>query len=184
LLSHYLRSGQLPHGALLRPLVEHRDARGTFAEFFCESWRTGFRPIQWSIVTSRRGSLRGMHLHRRHDEFFLLISGRCCVGLRDIRADSATANSSCLLDFSEQVPAFVSFPRGVLHGWYFFEDSTHIQGISDEEYAQYHDDDNLGCHWSDPDLEIPWPETPSIVSERADGFPSLASLRRTLEERA
>lgn len=111
----------------------------------------------------------------------MLASGRCCVGLRDVRRRSATRDISCLLEFNDKAPAFVSFPRGVVHGWYFYEDSVHLQAITNEEYAQYHNDDNPGCHWSDPALGIPWPETPEIVSERADQFPDLASLMETFE---
>ena len=178
--SRSLRAGKLPKGVRGRVLVPNADARGSFTEFFCDSWQTGFDPVQWSVVKSSAGVLRGMHLHRRHDEFFLLVSGRCCVGLRDLRPGSITETVYCLLEFSEVEYVFVTFPRGILHGWYFFEDSVHIQGISNEEYSRYHIDDNLGCHWSDPALEIPWPEIPTIVSERADQFPHLATLLETV----
>jgi dTDP-4-dehydrorhamnose 3,5-epimerase len=177
-----LRSGALPEGVQVRPLAVNRDERGSFTEFFCESWKTGFSPVQWSLVRSRRGTLRGMYLHRRHDELFLLTAGRCCVGLRDLRPGSPTKDTSCLLEFAEHAPAFVSFPRGILHGWYFFQDSVHVQAITDEEYARYHADDNLGCRWSDPALEIPWPETPSIVSEQARHLPDLAGLLRAVDQ--
>lgn len=182
LLSPYIKAGTLPEGAVVRPLVESTDERGSFTEFLCASWETGFEPVQWSLVKSRRGALRGMHLHQRHDEFFFLVGGRCCVGLRDVRSESATRNTSCLLEFSENNPALVTFPRGILHGWYFFQDSVHIQAISDEEYSRYHADDNLGCHWSDPALEIPWPERPVFVSERANEFPYLATLLESISQ--
>ena len=180
LLSRRLRTGTLPEGAVLRALVINEDERGSFSEFFGASWRVGIKPVQWSLVSSRRGVLRGMHLHLRHDEYFLLIKGRCCVGLRDLRPGSPTQNHCCLLEFDDKEPTFITFPRGILHGWYFFTDSTHVQSISDEEYARYHPADNLGCHWSDSALEIPWPEQPAIVSERADGFPDLRTLQETV----
>lgn len=179
LSSRFLKSGSLPHGSIVRALVENTDERGSFTEFLCNSWGTGLDAVQWSLVKSHAGTLRGMHLHQRHDEFFFLSSGRCCVGLRDIRPDSPTRDRSCLLEFSATKPAVVSFPRGVLHGWYFYEDSVHIQAITDEEYAHYYADDNVGCHWSDPALEIPWPCTPTIVSDRAAAFPDLDTLLRT-----
>jgi dTDP-4-dehydrorhamnose 3,5-epimerase len=168
---------------MLHPLEEKRDMRGSFTEFLCDSWDLKINPVQWSLVKSVRGTLRGMHLHWRHDEFFYLAGGHCCVGLRDVRSTSTTRNVFCLLEFTEQDPAVVSFPRGILHGWYFFTDSFHIQAISDEEYARYYADDNHGCHWSDPAIEIPWPHPPTIVSERANRFPDLASLLRSHEGR-
>jgi dTDP-4-dehydrorhamnose 3,5-epimerase len=116
-----------------------------------------------------------MHLHRRHDEFFYLLTGRAWIGLRDVRPGSPTEGRSCLIGLRADDPATVSFPRGILHGWCFPEPSVHVQATS-ETYAIYAGDDNLGCHWSDPALEIPWPMRPTEVSARADAFPALAAL--------
>jgi dTDP-4-dehydrorhamnose 3,5-epimerase len=176
--SRFLAAGVLPKGVSVHLLDERHDNRGSFTEFFRTSWNSGIDPVQWSLVKSVAGTLRGMHLHWRHDEFFFLASGRSCVGLRDVRPESATRDTSCLLEFTQDDPAILTFPRGILHGWYFHEDSVHIQAVSDEEYARYHVDDNQGCHWSDPAIGIPWPCKPTHVSERADGFPDLATLLR------
>ena len=78
--------------------------------------------------------------------------------------------------------ACVTFPLGVLHGWYFHEDSIHLQAVS-EAYIDYGKDDNWGCHWSDPALEIPWPiaEEP-VVTTRAGDFPTMKALVEALGE--
>jgi len=170
-----LRSGRMIDGVRLRPLVVHADSRGSFTEFFSDAWDNGIVPAQWSVIRSAAGVMRGMHLHRRHDEFFLVLQGRSSVGLRDVRPGSPTEGVSSLFEFSGDDPTYLSFPRGIVHGWYFHEPSIHVQAVS-ETYAAYKDDDNLGCHWSDPALEIPWPETPTLLAPRAGEFSSLESL--------
>jgi dTDP-4-dehydrorhamnose 3,5-epimerase len=181
-MSSYSLSAEEPHfseqmieGACLRRLDVHDDARGSFTEFFSRSWSAGDSPAQSSVVTSNAGVLRGMHLHRRHDEGFLLLKGRVSVGLRDIRPGSPTEGVSSLFEFSGDDLIYLTFPRGIVHGWFFHEPSIHLQSVS-ETFADYGDDDNLGCHWSDPALDIPWPGRPTLVAKRADEFGSLAAL--------
>ena len=181
LVDRHRIAGETIEGVRLRSLEPHLDERGSFTEFFYSSWETGIDPTQWSLVRSRPGVLRGMHFHRRHDEAFLLIQGRACVGLRDVRPGSPTEHTSALFELDARELVLLSFPRGIVHGWQFFEDSVHLQSIS-EDYAHYHPDDNHGCHWSDPALEIPWPEPPTILSARAAAFPSLEALLKTTQE--
>jgi len=174
-----LQAGEMLDGVSLYPLSPHQDPRGRFTEIFSDDWNLGIAPTQWSMVSSARGVLRGLHIHQRHDELFLVIKGRSFVGLRDVRPESATRGKSSLIELSADDLQVLTFPTGILHGWYFPEDSVHLQAVS-ETYGRYKDDDNLGCHWSDPALEIPWPAKPSFVAPRADGFPRLDVLLEQL----
>lgn len=177
----FLRGGSHLDGVTLRTLTGNVDHRGCFTEFHSDRWELPFAPSQWSLVESKPGTLRGMHLHRRHHESVWLIQGRVFVGLRDIRPGSPTEHRSALYEIAGADRTAIYFPRGIIHGWYFPEPSVHIQSVS-ETYPEYNHDDNLGCHWSDPALDIPWPGTPTLVAERADAFPSLADLiRETLK---
>ncbi|MDZ7736272.1 MAG: dTDP-4-dehydrorhamnose 3,5-epimerase family protein [Gammaproteobacteria bacterium] len=165
-------------GVQLHRLTVHADDRGSFTEIFSTGWNAvGIEPAQWSLVESRPGTLRGMHLHRRHDELFCVVRGRAWVGLRDIRPGSPTEGTSMLLELDNSELTALIFPRGIVHGWYFREHVMHLQSVS-EPYSIYGDDDNLGCNWSDPDLGIDWPDTPVRVSQRARNFPSLGTLIR------
>lgn len=168
-------SGEPLHGVVTQPLQVHRDERGSFREIFKDLWKTPLQPTQWSVVESRENVLRGPHLHLDHDEYFLLLQGKAFVGLRDIRPGSPTSDRSCLIELTEDEPTAVVFPRGFLHGWYFPVQSTHIQAVS-QAYEEYHPHDNLGCLWSDPNLEIPWPCSDPIVADRAGSFPPLSAL--------
>jgi dTDP-4-dehydrorhamnose 3,5-epimerase len=174
-----LQFGSAINGVSLVHLEKNEDARGSFTELFATHWNVGVVPEQWNLVRSEAGVLRGMHLHRRHDELFCLISGHATVGLHDLRPGSATEGNSTLYELFAADLAFATFPRGVVHGWLFHEPSVHLGAVS-EPYATYGVDDNDGCHWADPDLGLPWPFEPWIVSERAAGFPSLSDLRQTI----
>jgi dTDP-4-dehydrorhamnose 3,5-epimerase len=162
-------------GLRLVPLAPRRDVRGVFLEVFKDSWDLPVRPTQWSVVQSRARALRGLHLHLRHDEMFVLVQGRVHVGLKDLRRGSPTFGRAVLLDLAPDHPAAVVFPPGVLHGWYFSEPSVHLQAVS-EEYDRYRHDDNLTCHWADPELGLAWPDQAPLLSPEAERFGSLQAL--------
>lgn len=171
-----LVAGSAIDGVEFRPLTMHADHRGRFTEVFQQSWGTCITPVQWSVVQSEARVFRGVHLHRRHDEYFSVLRGRATVGLRDIRPWSATRGRWAMYECSGDDLACLTFPLGILHGWYFHEASLHLQAVS-EAYVDYGTDDNWGCVWSDPALEIPWPiSSEPIVTRRAGDFPTLQAL--------
>ena len=162
----------LPDGVELRPLTMNRDSRGSFTELFREEWDTGLSPVQWNAVSSEPGTLRGVHLHIRHDDYLTVLKGRAFVGLRDLRNGSPTEELSVLVELTEDPLTALVIPHGVAHGFYFPEPSLHLYAVT-----KYWDvDDELACHWADPDLEIAWPAEPTNVSERDATAQSLAEL--------
>ncbi|CCH54429.1 Spore coat polysaccharide biosynthesis protein spsL [Fibrisoma limi BUZ 3] len=178
-----LSAGQPLAGVDCKSLTEHQDQRGSFTEVFQQYWSTCLTPTQWSLVRSEPNVFRGMHLHQRHDEYFCLIEGHCLVGLYDARPDSPTRNQWALYElFGTDLKAIV-FPRGLLHGWYFFTPSVHLQAVS-ESFVDYGHDDNHGCRWDDPDLGITWGITDPILSDRANSFPPLRHLLADLANAA
>jgi dTDP-4-dehydrorhamnose 3,5-epimerase len=175
-----LIAGQPIMGVDFRKITEHKDYRGSFSEVFQDHWQSCIDPVQWSCVKSKAGVFRGMHLHLRHDEYFSLLSGHCLVALKDIRPDSPTEGVFSLFELHEEDQAAIIFPDGLLHGWYFFADSLHLQAVS-EAYVDYHSDDNWGVIWSAEDLGIPWPFTEATLSARAQDFTTESELRASLE---
>ena len=174
-----LIAGKQIQGARLKFLDEHKDYRGSFIEIFEQKEDIGVKPTQWSLVKSEANVFRGMHLHKRHDEYFCITQGACLVGLKDIRPESPTYFQSSLYQLSGNDLASLVFPKGVLHGWYFFEPSIHIQAVS-ESYRDYGHDDNWGCYWGDPELDIPWNFENPVISERSKNFPNLKNLITSL----
>ncbi|MFN8131493.1 MAG: dTDP-4-dehydrorhamnose 3,5-epimerase [Solirubrobacteraceae bacterium] len=170
-------TGPLPHGAALRPLEPHDDERGTFTELFRAEWLAGISaPVQWNAVRTEPGVLRGVHVHPRHDDYLVVCSGRATVGLADLRPDAPTAGLAMCVELCAQAPAALTIPHGVAHGFYFHEPSLHVYAVS-----HYWDPaDELGCHWQDPALGIPWPQASARLSPRDAALPTLDALRGQL----
>ncbi len=180
-----LKSSQIAGSALdevkLVSLTEHKDDRGSFTEIFQDYWGTVLKPVQWSVVKSEANVFRGMHFHQRHDEYFCLLEGHCLLGLRDLRPGSPTQHQSALFELFGESPAALIFPKGMLHGWYFFVPSIHIQSVS-EAYLDYGPDDNWRCAWDDPELELPWGISTPLLTDLAASAPSLRSLIASLKQ--
>jgi len=92
--AEYLSRADVIEGVQCRPLKMNHDSRGCFTEVFSQNWGLPMEPVQWSVVTSQPKVLRGIYLHLRHDEYILVIRGRACVGLYDLRPDSQTMGTS------------------------------------------------------------------------------------------
>jgi dTDP-4-dehydrorhamnose 3,5-epimerase len=176
-------------------VVRHADERGSFREL----WRAGAaagaggagdpepagdversdRFVQANLSTSAAGVLRGLHLHRRQLDYWVVVAGRAFVALVDVRP---------LLDGSTAAPAFetrelrpddwVVVPQGVAHGFLGLEPIELLYLVTN----RYDGSDELGFAWDDPAVGIPWPAIPGspdgrpIVSERDASSPSLADL--------
>ena len=69
------------------------------------------------------------------------------------------------------------YKHGVAHGFYFYEPSLHVYAVT--EY--WDPNDELSCHWADPDLGIPWPVQSAKVSQRDEESQSLQALLDQLE---
>jgi dTDP-4-dehydrorhamnose 3,5-epimerase len=163
----------LPEGVSLIPLEMNRDERGVFTEIFRESWFPRFRPIQWNVVTSDANVLRGVHVHRNHSDCLLLVQGRALFSLHDLRRGSPTEGRVSLVEADGGTLRALVIPPGVAHGFYFHTPSVHVYAVT--EY--WDQDDELGCHYADPELRILWPAERPILSERDKNLPALSEIR-------
>lgn len=168
----------LPEGVLLRRLNMHKDERGVFTELFRVAWPMEISPIQWNAVATDTGVLRGVHVHLQHTDYLVLVQGQASIGLRDLRKHSPTAGWSGVVEMRGAEQTALTIPPGVAHGFYFHEPSLHIYAVS--EY--WNEEDELGCHWADPDLQIPWPMSSARVSLRDARLPSLKTLCAAVNE--
>jgi dTDP-4-dehydrorhamnose 3,5-epimerase len=163
-------------GLEIRALVPHEDERGIFTEIYREEWGTTPRPVQWNVVTSRAGTLRGVHVHLRHADYLVLVSGRMWLGLADLRDTRGDQPGRAVIEITAFQPVAIAIPARVAHGFLFAEDSMHVYGVT-----EYFDPaDELGCRWDDPALALQWPIVPSRVSARDAGLPSFSELRTRL----
>jgi dTDP-4-dehydrorhamnose 3,5-epimerase len=169
----------LPDGMARLPLEPSADGRGSFTEIFRRSWPVGLEPLQWGLLKSAAGVLRGVHVHPRHDEFILVTAGAMLLGVKDLRPSSPSFGTSALLSLSGERPELVTLPHGVAHGFYHATDGSLLIGAS-----QYYDPaDDLGCHWADPELGIDWPVRHPTLSERDRAAPPLTELMAALARR-
>ena len=162
----------LPSGVFVTPLRTHVDKRGSFTEVFRQTWFNEIVPIQWNFVASRANVLRGVHVHLRHSDYLILLSGRICVALKDLRPASPTQGMATMIQMTGQALRSLIIPPGVAHGFYFPEESTHVYAVS--EYWSV--DDELGFHYADPGLHLTWPNPAPIVSPRDAALPPLSAL--------
>ena len=167
-------SSRLPVGVKVVPLQCNQDSRGSFREILREEWMDDFRPVQWNLVHSEKDVLRGVHVHRNHFDYLVVPAGRMQVGLCDLRRTSSTYR----LGASHELTAnqAILIPPGVAHGFYFVEPAIHLYAVT-----HYWDvDDELGCHWDDPELGIPWQIEDPVLSPRDASLPPLAQLLEVL----
>lgn len=167
----------LPAGMKRRPLEPHADDRGVFTEILRESWELGPRPVQWNVVRSGPGTVRGLHVHLIHLDYWMLVRGVATVGFRDLRKHSPTAGMAGALYLDGQVPEILVIPPGVGHGFQFHETSIHVYAVT----HYWNLADELGCRWNDPALGIPWPEPTAVLSDRDRLAQPLEGLLRELE---
>jgi len=166
------RAEELLTGTVLQPLLAHRDARGLVAEFYRADWGGRAPAVQWTMIVSEAGVLRGVHLHLRHTDYLVVLLGRIHLGLRDLRPGSPTAGRSVQLELCGERPATLVIPPGVAHGLYFPEHTAFALGLS----RPYDPLDEIGCHWRDPELGFDWPTTKPRLSARDEGLPPLREL--------
>jgi dTDP-4-dehydrorhamnose 3,5-epimerase len=170
---------ELPFGARLTTLAMHRDGRGSFTEIFRAEWEIQ-RVCQWSMSSSRANVLRGMHVHHRHQDYVVVIGGRMHVALFDLRPEAPTYRKSYLLEMNAERMSALMIPPGVVHGFYSPEPSHYVLGT---DYS-YDPDDELACHWADPELRIAWPCERPEISARDQGAGTLLDLEQQLRIRS
>jgi dTDP-4-dehydrorhamnose 3,5-epimerase len=171
---------ELPEGVLWLTLPAHQDGRGWLSEIFRCDHRTELGIVQWNAVQSGAGVLRGVHVHVRHTDYVVLLAGRACFGLYDLRPASATFRQAVLLEASAASLRGLLIPPGVAHGFYFSEPSMLVQGVT----ACWDPEDELACSWADPALGIPWPTTAPMLSQRDAAAGTFQGLLETYCRRA
>jgi len=144
----------------------YEDERGSFRELvagvegdlrLCEAANTAPR------------TLRGMHFQDIADEtkYVWCTKGALWDVALDIRPGSATWGCSVALDL---VPggAGLLVPPGVAHGYITLEPNTVVLYLIK---GKRHAGAQQGVRWNDPRFNIPWVETPRVISDRDANWP-------------
>ncbi len=159
-------------------LLPQGDDRGSFTRVYCRDTlvRHGLEPVgdQWSLSQNHRaGTLRGMHYQAPPQMEIKLI--RCVAGavfdaVVDLRRDQPTYGRAFSIALSAAQPTMLYVPRGFAHGFLTLEDNSELLYAISPSYAS---DAARGIRWNDPELAIPWPHAPTVVSERDSSLPLL-----------
>jgi dTDP-4-dehydrorhamnose 3,5-epimerase len=176
-------SGERPPSTLLGvrygAIERHADERGSFREL----WRADAFPshgfVQANLSSSAAGVLRGLHLHRRQDDLWIVGRGRAFVALVDVRPLLSGSGPVAVVETREvAADDWVLIPTGVAHGFLALEPLELIYFVTNE----YDGSDELGFAWDDPAVAVPWPtlaETPDgrpVLSGRDGANPTLVEL--------
>jgi dTDP-4-dehydrorhamnose 3,5-epimerase len=154
------------------PLATYADGRGDLTELLRAAWHDSPAPVQWNVVNSKADVLRGVHVHKRHWDYFFLVAGEMLFGMHDMRRGLATSGLSVMVRLGGEALTGIVVPPGVAHGFYYVKPSTHVYAVS--EYWDLADE--LGCHWDAPELGLDWPCKIPLVSERDGRAMSYAEL--------
>jgi dTDP-4-dehydrorhamnose 3,5-epimerase len=175
---------ELP-GVVFSRLRRHADVRGGFAEAWRARGGAGedpFAAVQANLSLSAKGVLRGLHLHQRQWDLWVVVSGVAFVALVDVRPMLADPAAGPLVRTQAlEKDETVRIPPGVAHGFLAIEPLELLYFVTNE----YDASDELGFAWDDPRAAVPWPrvETPDglpILSDRDRSNPALEALVATM----
>jgi dTDP-4-dehydrorhamnose 3,5-epimerase len=165
-------------GVTYGAVERHGDERGSFREL----WRQSRLPepfVQANLSSSAPGVLRGLHLHRRQVDHWVVATGRAFVALVDVRPLLDATGPRAIVETRELgTDRTVTIPSGVAHGFLAIEPLELVYLVSNE----FDGSDEFGFAWDDPAVGVPWPPvvgTPDrrpILSDRDRTNPQLAEL--------
>lgn len=149
----------------------HRDARGGFAEIFkmSEFQTHGIEAsfVQVNYSHSGKGVLRGLHYQKppkAQAKLMAVGSGEIFDVAIDIRPASPTYKQWVGVNLSSEKKNMLWVPAGLAHGFQVVSDMAEVMYfVSGSEYAP---DFETGIIWNDPSLNIPWPITQPVLSEK------------------
>ena len=155
------------------------DERGFFARVSCEQELADHgligRFVQANTgLSTRRGTLRGLHFQRApHEEAKLVrcTRGRVFDVAVDLRPGSPTYTSWFGLELGADEHTMVYVPPGCAHGYLTLVDASEVHY---ETSAAYAPDAVAGRRWDDPAFGIEWPAAVEVVSEQDRSWPLLA----------
>ena len=165
-------------GALLLTPTPHVDERGFFSRTFdADIVRSaGIDPagfVQDSLSRSVRGVVRGLHVRRGEGESKLV---RCSYGavfdvIVDLRPGSPTYGNWESFQLRDEKQVSVYVPAGCAHG---FQALTEPADVSYRIDRPHDPTEDVSIRFDDPELAIPWPLPPTLMSPRDKSAPSMA----------
>ena len=165
-------------GSYLVSVVPFEDERGWFARTYCKN---EFEEIahtkEWVQMnhsfTKQKGTIRGMHYQLPPYSEIKLV--RCIAGsIYDVIIDLREQSSTYLQWFGTELSAknkqMMYIPEGFAHGFQTISDDCELIYLHSQFYQPGVE---KGIRYNDPQLNIEWPETVTVISERDTQHPLL-----------
>lgn len=166
-------------GAWLFTPGQHRDDRGVFLESFTSA---SFREAvghdldlrQMNVSVSRRGTVRGIHfadVPPGQAKYVQCLTGRILDVVVDIRVGSPTFGTWCATELDDSGRQGLYVTEGLGHGFCALTDDATVGYLCSQPYAPSREH---GITPLDPDLALPWPDLPLLLSPKDTSAPTLA----------
>ena len=165
-------------GAKLIEPVVHGDHRGFFMESYNEKLMHENGIMHKFIqdnhsLSAEPGVLRGMHYQlnpKAQTKLIRVISGSIYDVILDVRKDSPTFGQWQGFILSDANKRQLLVPQGFAHGFCTLAANTQVIYKVDEYYSPEHD---RGIAWDDPSLNIDWPVSNPVLSDKDTRHPLL-----------
>jgi dTDP-4-dehydrorhamnose 3,5-epimerase len=163
-------------GVVVIDLEPQRDARGSFARFFCKdefaSNRLPAGFVQGNLShNTMQGTLRGMHLQLGpvpEEKLVRCTRGRVHDVVLDLRKGSASYLRWVAFELDAESGRAVFIPAGCAHGFLTLEPDAELLYLMTVPYDPAH---QRGVRWNDPAFAIDWPSEPVVIGDRDRSFP-------------
>lgn len=168
-------------GVFLIDSPKHGDERGYLQRICCEeslqAAGLNTRWVQSSITSSPlKGTLRGMHFQRApfaEIKLIRAVTGKVWDCLVDVRPDSPAFGTWEAFELSEENGRALYVPKGIAHGFYTLTDNVRMLYFMSVAYSPEH---ASGIPWNDPQVAIPWPGHPAVISAKDQQWSALVEL--------
>lgn len=169
--------GPLPGLIIIEPTVFH-DTRGYFYESFQLDRFTKHQIpafVQDNIARSKQHVIRGLHYQfpQTQGKLITVTRGSIWDVALDVRVDSPTFGQWFGITLSDENHIQFYLPPGFAHGFYTLSD------VADVHYKCtdfFNPTLEQGIAWNDPQLNITWPTTTPILSDKDKMHPPLHEI--------
>lgn len=169
---------EIPGVIILEPKV-FQDDRGFFMETYQQQKyleagiNTSF--VQDNLSFSQKNTLRGLHYQYPHGQAKLVqvLQGSALDVAVDIRHGSPTFGKWVSVELTENNNRQFFIPAGFAHGFVVLNDTALFSYKCSDYYSP---SDEKGIVYSDPHLDINWPKSEFILSDKDKTYPCLQEI--------
>ena len=163
---------------LIKPII-FKDERGYFFESFNQkkiNKKTNVSFVQDNQSLSSKNILRGLHFQKppfAQDKLVSVIKGSVLDVVVDIRVNSKTYGKHIIEELNEENHHQLFIPTGMAHGFLSLEEHTIFSYKCSNFYNR---ESESALKWNDPDLNIKWPISNPILSEKDENAKKFSSF--------